>query len=132
MSFFYRISEGIRITVRPTYSVEHSDPRRNYYVFIYQIRIENVGTAPAQLLWRHWYIHDPVAGDQEVEGEGVVGVQPRLEPGEVHEYESYCVLRAPDGHMEGYYEFVRPDGSTFRAEIPRFELTRDPDTRREE
>ena len=132
MSFFYRISEGIRITVRPTYSVEHSDPRRSYYVFIYQIRIENVGAGPAQLRWRHWYIHDPVAGDQEVEGEGVVGVQPLLEPGEVHEYESYCVLRAPDGHMEGYYEFTRPNGSTFRAQIPRFDLRRDADATRDE
>jgi ApaG protein len=122
VSFFYRISEGIRITVRPSYSADHSEPRRSYYVFIYEIRIENVGTEPAQLLWRHWYIHDPVAGDQEVEGEGVVGAQPRLEPGEVHEYESYCVLRSPEGHMEGYYDFVRPDGAAFRAQIPRFEL----------
>jgi ApaG protein len=125
VSFFYRISEGMRITVRPTYSVEHSIPAQRYFVFIYEIRIENVGSVAAQLLWRHWYIHDPVAGDQEVEGEGVVGMKPLLEPGEVHEYESYCVLRSPEGHMEGYYEFVRPDGSTFRAEIPRFELRDD-------
>lgn len=124
MSFFYRMSEGIRITVRPTYSVDHSDPERDYYVFIYHIRIENVGLGPAQLLWRHWYIHDPVAGDQEVEGEGVVGAQPLLEPGGVHEYESYCVLRAPYGHMEGHYEFARLNGTSFRAEIPRFELRR--------
>lgn len=132
VSFFYRISEGIRITVRPAYSAEHSDPGRSYYVFIYEIRIENVGTEPAQLRWRHWYIHDPVAGDQEVEGEGVVGLQPRLEPGEIHEYESYCVLRSPAGHMEGYYEFVRPDGSGFRAEIPRFELSVERSARGEE
>ena len=125
MSFFYRISAGIRVTVRPTYAVEHSDPARNYYVFIYEIRIENVGREAAQLRWRHWDIHDPVAGDHEVEGEGVVGLQPHLEPGEVHEYESYVVLRSPEGHMEGYYELVRPDGSVFRAEIPRFELRAD-------
>ena len=73
-----------------------------------------------------------VAGDQEVEGEGVVGVQPRLEPGEVHEYESYCVLRSPEGHMEGYYELVRDDGATFRAEIPRFELRAEGQTGRGE
>ena len=124
--FFYRETDGIRVTVRPRYLREHSRPWRGQYVFAYSVRIENVGTQAAQLLWRHWYIHDPVAGDQEVEGEGVVGAQPRLEPGEVHEYESYCVLRSPEGHMEGYYEFVREDGSTFRAEIPRFELRRDP------
>ena len=122
----------MRITVRPAYSVEHSIPSRSYYVFIYEIRIENVGAAPAQLLWRHWYIHDPVAGDHEVEGEGVVGAKPRLEPGQVHEYESYCVLRSPQGHMEGYYEFVRPDGSAFRAQIPRFELSADPGGKRDE
>jgi ApaG protein len=132
VSFFYRISEGIRVTVRPTYSAEHSDPSRSYYVFIYEIRIENVGVEAAQLRWRHWYIHDPVAGDQEVEGEGVVGVQPRLEPGEVHEYESYCVLRSPEGHMEGYYELVRADGTTFRAQIPRFQLRADGAGRGEE
>ena len=125
MTFFYRMSEGIRVTVRPTYSAQHSDPGRSYYVFVYEIRIENVGEEGAQLRWRHWYIHDPVAGDQEVEGEGVVGVQPNLQPGEVHEYESYVVLRSPEGHMEGYYEFARRGGSTFRAEIPRFELRAD-------
>jgi ApaG protein len=122
VTFFYAITNGIRVTVRPTYSEEHSDPRRAYYVFIYRIRIENVGTEAGQLLWRHWFIHDPSAGDHEVDGEGVVGAQPKLEPGEVHEYESYCVLRAPSGYMEGYYEFVRPDDSTFKVDIPRFDL----------
>jgi ApaG protein len=122
VTFFYRITEGIRITVRPEYSLENSDPALGYHLFIYHIRIENVGTAAARLLWRHWFIHDPVGGDQEVDGEGVVGVQPHLEPGEVHEYKSYCVLRSRRGAMQGYYEFQRVDGSTFRAEIPRFEL----------
>lgn len=122
MSFFHRISEGIRVTARPRYAPEHSDPGRAHYVFVYHIRIENVGTEAAQLTWRRWQIHDPVGGDQEVEGEGVVGEQPRLEPGSVHEYESYCVLRGPNGAMEGSYELVRPDGSVFQAGIPRFEL----------
>jgi ApaG protein len=122
LSFFYRITEGIRITVRPEYSLEHSDPGRAYHLFIYHIRIENVGTTAARLTWRHWFIEDPVGGDQEVEGEGVVGVQPYLEPGAVYQYESYCVLRSPRGSMRGYYEFRRPDGSAFRADIPRFEL----------
>lgn len=120
--FYYSNSNGIRITVQPSYAAEHSDPREPRYLFVYHIRIENVGDRTAQLLWRHWYIHDDVAGDSEVEGEGVIGEQPVLAPGDVHEYESFCVLRGVSGAMEGYYEFRRTDGSEFRAEIPRFEL----------
>lgn len=122
MSFYYQISEGIRITVRPVYSAAHSNPDERQHVFVYQVRIENTGDDAAQLVWRHWYIHDPVAGDSEVEGEGVVGQQPMLAPGDVHEYQSFCVLEAPRGHMEGFYEFRRADGSSFRAAVPRFVL----------
>jgi ApaG protein len=119
---YYRISEGIRVTAQPFYLDYESDPGEPRYVFAYRIRIENVGDAAAQLRWRHWYIHDPVAGDSEVEGEGVIGEQPLLAPGAVHEYQSFCVLRGPRGRMEGYYVFERPDGASFRAEIPAFEL----------
>lgn len=124
-TMYYRVSEGMRITVRPFYTAEHSDPMEPRYVFVYRIRIENVSDRTAQLLWRHWYIHDEVAGDSEVEGEGVVGEQPVLAPGDAHEYESFCVLRGPLGHMQGFYEFRRPDGSSFHAEIPRFTLNAD-------
>jgi ApaG protein len=119
---FYSITEGIRVTASPYFVESHSDPREPRYVFAYRIRIENVGTAPAQLIWRHWHIHDPAGGDSEVEGEGVVGEQPLLPPGGVHEYQSFCVLRSPRGHMEGTYQLRRPDGSTFLAAIPRFLL----------
>jgi ApaG protein len=122
---FYRMTEGMRITVRPQFAPEHSDAMEPRYVFIYRIRIENAGERTAQLMWRHWYIHDVVAGDSEVEGEGVIGEQPVIAPGETHEYESFCVLRGPLGHMEGYYEFRRPDRTSFRAEIPRFTLNAD-------
>jgi ApaG protein len=122
VNFFYRITEGIRVTARPVFSPEHSVPGRAQYVFIYHIRIENVGDQPAQLLRRHWHIHDPIGGDQEVEGEGVIGEQPELGPGEVHEYQSYCVLRGPSGYMEGHYELVRADGTPFHAAVPRFLL----------
>lgn len=120
--FFYRSTNGIRITVTPRFAPEHSDADEPRYVFIYHIRIENVGQHTAQLRWRHWYIHDSVAGDSEVQGEGVVGEQPVLAPGDVHEYESFCVLQGSSGHMEGYYLFSSPDGVEFRADIPRFAL----------
>jgi ApaG protein len=121
--FYYRSSNGIRITVSPRYAAEHSDPREPRHLFIYHIRIENIGDRTAQLLWRHWFIHDQVAGDTEVQGEGVIGEQPVLAPGDVHEYESFCVLQGASGSMVGYYVFSRPDGTEFKAEIPRFELS---------
>lgn len=121
-ALFYAITEGVRITVSPFYLQRHSDPAEPRHVFAYRIRIENVGGTPAHLRWRHWYIHDPAGGDQEVQGEGVVGQEPVVPPGGVHEYESFCVLRAPEGHMEGYFVMYRPDGSSFRAAIPRFLL----------
>ncbi|MDP9347648.1 MAG: Co2+/Mg2+ efflux protein ApaG [Gemmatimonadota bacterium] len=117
---FYQLTEGIRITAQPFYDPDQSDPEESHYVFAYHVRLENDGELPVQLLWRHWYVHDPVAGDSEVEGEGVLGEQPVIDPGDVYEYQSFCALRAPRGYMEGYYEFRRPDGSTFRAAVPRF------------
>jgi len=120
---FHAITDGIRITVRPVFAPDHSDPAEPRFVFIYHIRIENLGDATAQLRWRHWYIHDPVGGDSEVEGEGVVGRMPVLATGDVHEYQSFCVLRGPTGHMSGYYLFRRTDGGEeLRVAIPRFEL----------
>lgn len=120
--FFYRISHGMRITVRPLFLDDRSNPGDQEFVFAYFVRIENVGDEQAQLLRRRWLIHDSVSEDIEVEGEGVVGEQPLLEPGGVHEYSSFCVLRSPQGYMEGHYLFARPDGSTFAADIPRFIL----------
>ncbi|MDQ6612410.1 MAG: Co2+/Mg2+ efflux protein ApaG [Gemmatimonadota bacterium] len=122
-AFFYQQTEGIRITVRPSYESEHSNPELGQYKFSYRIRIENVGTQGAQLRTRRWLIHDPVGGDNVVEGEGVVGEQPHLLTGQVHEYQSFCVLRSPTGWMEGVYRFVRDDGSSFLAIIPRFILS---------
>lgn len=124
---YYRITNGVRITARPFYLERESDPGRRHYVFAYQIRIENTGGSAARLRTRRWLIHDEAAGDSVVEGEGVVGRQPRLEPGDVHEYSSYCVLTTTSGWMEGSYHFERDDGSTFEAAIPRFLLSA-PDT----
>ena len=120
--FYYRQTSGIRVTVRPVFLPTQSDAREHRYVFAYFVRIENVGTAAAQLLTRHWYIHDSIGEDTEVEGEGVVGEQPHLQPGDVHEYSSWCRLKSPAGHMEGTYHFARDDGTGFDALIPRFLL----------
>ena len=123
-AFYYRLTDGIRITVRPAYLPGQSRPSLGHFVFSYLVRIENVGTTPAQLLSRLWRIHDSVGlgEDHEVAGEGVVGEQPRIEPGRVHEYQSYCILKSPSGFMEGHYQFVRDDGIRFLAFIPRFDL----------
>lgn len=122
LPFYHRVTEGIRITVRPAFLPDQSRPSAGQWLFSYDIRIENVGSEPAHLLTRHWYIHDSIGEDVEVEGEGVVGLQPVVPPGGIHEYQSFCVLKSPAGHMEGSYRFQRPDGSRFDAVIPRFEL----------
>ena len=121
-TFFYRVSHDVRITVRPTYLASQSRPASRQFVFAYFVRIENVGDRAAQLVSRRWRIHDSIGEDTEVEGAGVVGEQPMLCPGQVHEYRSFCVLKSTDGYMEGHYRFVRVDGSSFEAEIPRFLL----------
>lgn len=119
---FHRITAGIRISVRPAFLPDQSRPAAGQWVFGYAVRIENVGPDAAQLLARHWRIHDSIGEDLEVIGDGVVGLQPRIEPSGVHEYQSFCVLKSPAGHMEGEYTFERDDGTRFRADIPRFLL----------
>lgn len=120
--FFHRESHGIRVTVRPRFVPAQSLPEAGRFVFAYFVRIENVSAQTVQLLSRRWLIHDALGDDLEVVGEGVVGQQPTLPPGTVHEYSSFCVLGAATGYMEGHYTFVRADGSAFDAQIPRFEL----------
>jgi len=115
-------SEGIRVAVRPRFSMVESDPSDGTFVFTYKVSLVNEGHESAKLLFRHWKIHDSLGEDQEVDGEGVVGEQPELPPGGEHEYLSFCVLRSPVGHMEGYYTFVRPNGDRFRVGVPRFSL----------
>jgi ApaG protein len=124
-TFYYKLTEGIRVTVRPVFLPERSHALKQQYVFAYFVRIENVGTVPAQLRSRRWLIHDSIGEETVVEGEGVVGEQPLLARGQVHEYQSFCVLKSPGGWMEGQYFFQRPDGTSFPAEIPRFHLAAD-------
>ena len=110
----------MRVSV--TFLAEQSEPSKERWFWAYHVRIENGGKRPVQLISREWTISDGGGARHEVQGEGVVGEQPLIEPGRVHEYQSFCVLKSPSGSMEGHYEFVRADGTRFDAAIPRFEL----------
>jgi ApaG protein len=122
-------TEGIEVTVKSRYLPEQSAPDQHRYVFAYTISIANRGERPAQLRTRHWVITDGRGGIEEVRGDGVVGEQPRLEPGEQFQYTSGCVLKTPVGTMHGTYQMIRDDGGGFDAEIAAFSLvapTRNP------
>ena len=119
---YEKTTDGIRVVVRPSFSLPHSEPADGRFHFTYLVRMENHSGETAQLLFRHWLIHDSEGEDLQVDGEGVLGEQPTLAPGKEHVYESFCVLRSPIGFMEGYYTFVRPNGEEFRVHVPRFDL----------
>jgi ApaG protein len=116
------VTEGIRVTVSSAFRPERSEPDKGRWLFTYTVRIENEGDVPAQLLSRRWVITDANGDRQEVVGDGVVGHQPRLAPGERFEYTSFCVLETPHGSMRGTYRMVRGDGSSFEARIAPFPL----------
>lgn len=120
-------TEGIHVSVRPRYVPEHSEPDARRWVFTYHVRIANLGSSPATLLARHWLIVDADGRTREVAGEGVIGEQPRLEPGDTYEYASFCPLETPWGSMEGAYLMRRDDGAPFKATIARFLLVSAPD-----
>lgn len=114
------VTQGIRIVARSYYIAERSVPKQGQFFFAYKIQISNEGMVPAQLLSRHWIITDGNGQVEHVKGEGVVGQQPRLEPGQSFEYVSACPLGTPVGSMRGTYQMVRDDGSGFDAEIGAF------------
>lgn len=116
-------TEGIEVSVEARYVEERSDPEQDAYFFAYEVTIRNVGDAPAQLRSRHWIITDGHGAEQHVEGPGVVGHQPRLEPGQAFTYESFCPLETPEGGMRGTYQMVRDDGAEFDAEVAPFALS---------
>jgi ApaG protein len=122
MVSFDATTDQITVTVRPVYLDGQSDPMGHRFVFAYVIRIENGGPDEVQLLRRHWLITDGAGRVREVEGEGVVGQQPVLAPGEAHVYQSFCVLDTFEGAMEGTYLMQRANGERFRIQIPRFPL----------
>ncbi|HVV88800.1 MAG TPA: Co2+/Mg2+ efflux protein ApaG [Kofleriaceae bacterium] len=116
------VTHGIRVTVTSTYVAEQSAPDQGRYVFAYKVAIVNEGQATAQLRTRHWIITDAGGKVEEVRGDGVVGEQPRLAPGQRFEYTSRCVLTTPVGTMHGSYQMRRDDGTGFDATIAPFSL----------
>lgn len=113
----------IEVTPEPTYLEQHSDPASNRYVFAYTITLRNTGEVPAQLLERHWLITHADGRVEEVRGPGVVGAQPRLEPGESYTYSSGAVIDTPVGTMQGDYLFITDEGERFLVPIPCFTLS---------
>ena len=116
------VTKGIRVTVRSQFLPERSSPRARQFVFAYTVHIGNEGDEAAKLVTRHWIITDGNGNVQEVRGDGVVGQQPALAPGESFEYTSGCVLETPHGTMSGSYQMVRPSGEHFDAQISPFLL----------
>jgi len=113
----------ISISVQTAYLPEQSEPDAARFVFSYTITIRNDGRDPARLLNRHWVITDANGEVQEVRGEGVVGEQPYLQPGEGFQYTSGAILETAVGSMKGSYQMLADDGVTFDAEIPPFVLS---------
>ena len=114
---------AIEVDVESQYIDDQSVPDQNRYVFAYTVTIHNIGDIPAQLLSRHWVITDANGKVQEVHGDGVVGEQPYLRPGEAFQYTSGTLLETPVGSMHGSYQMRADNGVAFDAEIPPFTLS---------
>jgi ApaG protein len=116
-------TRDVTVRVSVSFLPEQSEPVKGRWFWAYHIRIENGGRRPVQLVSREWTIVDARGGRHEVMGEGVVGEQPVIEPGASFDYVSGCPLNTPTGFMEGRYQMIAEDGSSFAAAIPRFPLT---------
>lgn len=117
-----RPANDITVDVRSEFIEGQSNPEEKRYVFAYTITIANTGTVPAKLLTRHWLITDANGEIQEVRGDGVVGAQPHLKPGQSFRYTSGTVIETPVGSMQGSYQMVADTGDKFEAPIAPFSL----------
>ena len=116
-------TQGIEISIDPIYQQQYSNPLQEKYVFAYFVTIRNMGQEAVQLLRRHWYIYDSNNQLREVEGEGVIGQTPVIQPGEKFEYNSWTEMPTTIGKMYGFYTMQRSsDGAMIDAEIPEFPL----------
>ncbi len=118
------VAHKIRVDVNTSYVDDQSRPDESRYVFSYTITIHNEGTVPAKLLTRHWIITDANGKVQEVRGDGVVGEQPHLQPGQGFRYSSGAVIETPVGAMHGSYQMLADDGAHFDAAIAPFRLAK--------
>ena len=117
------ITKGIQVSVETTYQPDFSNPQQHHYVFTYKVRIENKSNHTVQLLRRRWEIYDAAESRKIVEGDGVVGQQPILEPGEIHIYVSGCNLKSGIGKMRGSFTLEKlMDGKPLEIVIPEFQL----------
>ena len=118
-----KISEGVKISVETFYQPDYSNPVNSEYMFAYRITIENNNSFSVKLLSRHWYIFDSNGSQREVEGEGVIGVQPQINPGENYQYISGCNLRTEMGKKYGTYKMENLNNKKlFEVAIPAFEM----------
>ena len=116
-------TDGVKVSVETIYQPEYSNPANDHFMFAYRVHIENTGSYAVRLISRHWYIFDSNGAKREVEGEGVVGMQPIIEPGSSHEYVSGCNLKTDMGNMKGQYRMMRLlDNTFFDVQIPEFYL----------
>jgi ApaG protein len=116
------ITRGIRVKSKVTYLEEDSCPEEKLYVFAYNITISNHSDVTVQLLTRHWIITDADGQKEEVQGPGVVGQQPVIQPGQSFQYSSFCPLKTPVGMMHGSYQMVTSQNESFDAVIAPFTL----------
>ncbi|WP_316799148.1 Co2+/Mg2+ efflux protein ApaG [Pedobacter frigidisoli] len=117
------ITDGVKVSVETIYQPEYSNPANEHYMFAYRVEISNLSDFAVQLMRRQWFIFDSNSSHREVEGEGVVGVQPVIEPGETHVYVSGCNLKTDMGSMQGTYLMKQlMDETEFDVDIPDFQL----------
>ncbi|MCB9231856.1 MAG: Co2+/Mg2+ efflux protein ApaG [Bacteroidia bacterium] len=119
-----KTTQGIRVDVSTAYLHGESMPEHGRFVFAYQVRIVNESSSTVQLLRRKWFITDALGRNRVVEGPGVIGQTPTIQPGSMHEYVSGCDFPVPTGKMEGYFTMIRlPEKEEFKVRIPAFTMT---------
>jgi ApaG protein len=117
------ITQGVKISVETIYQDDHSNPANEHFMFAYRIEVENLSDYAIQLMRRQWFIFDSNGTVRDVEGEGVVGIQPVIESGKSYSYVSGCNLKTDMGSMKGHYTMLRlVDETNFDVDIPEFEL----------